>query len=117
MITSSSAHFDQQYQSHLKHLKLKGLQPKTIEAYGRAIRRIGEYFDHQIDNLTEPQLADYFSDLVDSHSWSSVKLDLAPFLATASQPRAVVPQSPSWFERGSHRDHAIGSRWCADCPS
>jgi len=63
MISSSSAHFDQQYQSHLKHFKLKGLQPKTIEAYSRAIRRIDEYFEHQIDNLTAPQLADYFSGL------------------------------------------------------
>jgi integrase/recombinase XerD len=76
MITPSTAHFDQQYQTHLKHLKLKGLQPKTIEAYSRAIRRIGEYFEHQIDHLTAPQLAAYFSDLVDSHSWSTVKLDL-----------------------------------------
>ncbi len=25
--------FFQQYDSHLKHLKLKGLQPKTIDAY------------------------------------------------------------------------------------
>ncbi len=29
-------HFERQYQLHLKHLKLKGLQPKTIEAYARA---------------------------------------------------------------------------------
>lgn len=76
MIAPTSAHFDQQYQAHLKHLKLKGLQPKTIEAYSRAIRRVGDYFDHQIDQLTAPQLANYFSDLVESHSWSSVKLDL-----------------------------------------
>ena len=39
------SHFDQQYQTHLKHLKLKGLQPKTIDAYARAIRRIGKRFD------------------------------------------------------------------------
>ena len=45
------ATFERNYQSHLKHLKLKGLQPKTIEAYARAIRRIGEHFDHQIDEL------------------------------------------------------------------
>lgn len=76
MNTASSAHFDRHYQSHLKHLKLKGLQPKTIEAYSRAIRRIGDYFGHQIDHLTEAQLTDYFSDLIASHSWSSVKLDL-----------------------------------------
>ncbi len=71
--------FDQQYQTHLKHLRLKGLQPKTIDAYARAIRRMGDYFDHQIDNLSPAQLTDYFSDLVTSHSWSAVKLDLYGF--------------------------------------
>ena len=29
------ADFDQRYQTHLKHLKLKGLQLKTIDAYAR----------------------------------------------------------------------------------
>ena len=72
----STAHFDQQYQTHLKHLKLKGLQPKTIDAYARAIRRIGKRFDYQIDSLTEAQLTDYFTELITSHSWSAVKLDL-----------------------------------------
>jgi len=56
MNKASSTHFDQQYQRHLKHLKLKGLQPKTIEAYARAIRRIGKRFDGRIDHLTEPQI-------------------------------------------------------------
>lgn len=76
MEASVKAIFEQNYQSHLKHLKLKGMQPKTIEAYSRAIRRVGDYFDHQIDNLSEQELTDYFIDLVESHSWSSVKLDL-----------------------------------------
>lgn len=73
---TDTGHFDRQYQTHLKHLKLKGLQPKTIEAYARAIRRLGEYFAHQIDDLTEAQLTEYFSDLIGTHSWSAVKLDL-----------------------------------------
>ena len=76
MTSSSAADFDRLYQSHLKHLKLKGLQPKTIEAYARAIRRAGTYFDHRIDALTEAQLTDYFTDLLATHSWSAVKLDL-----------------------------------------
>ena len=63
------------YPSHLTHLKLKGLQPKTIEAYSRAIRRAGAYFDHRIDALTEARLIDYFTDLLASHSWRAVKLD------------------------------------------
>ena len=53
METLSEAKFKQNYARHLQHLKLKGLQPKTIEAYSRAIRRIGERFDHQIDSLSE----------------------------------------------------------------
>lgn len=76
MRSSSKPNFKQNYQTLLKHLKLKGLQLKTIEAYARAIRRIGAYFDHQIDDLWEQQLTDYFTDLLVSHSWSAVKLDL-----------------------------------------
>lgn len=76
MKSSAEALFKKNDQSHLKHLKLKGLQPKTIEAYSRAIRRVVDRFDHQIDSLTEPQLTDYFTELVASHSWSTVKLDL-----------------------------------------
>ena len=72
----ANAHFNRQYQTHLKHLKLKGLQPKTIDAYARAIRRIGDYFAHDIDTLSESQLTDYFSNLIGTHSWSAVKLDL-----------------------------------------
>ena len=73
---TAARRFEQHYHQHLKHLKLKGLQPKTIEAYARAIRRAGAYFDLRIDALTETQLLDYFTDLSETHSWSAVKLDL-----------------------------------------
>lgn len=76
MTTDYPTAFARQYDSHLKHLKLKGLQPKTIDAYARAIRRLGAYFDYRIDALSEAQLAEYFSALIGSHSWSAVKLDL-----------------------------------------
>jgi site-specific recombinase XerD len=76
MAPSHEDHFKRQYEAHLKHLRLKGLQPKTIEAYARAIRRIGAYFDYRIDDLSEAQLTEYFCDLLESHSWSAVKLDL-----------------------------------------
>jgi hypothetical protein len=55
---------------------LAGLQPKTIEAYTPAIRRIGSYFDCRIDNLTTGQLLDYFHELLEGHSWGAVKIDL-----------------------------------------
>lgn len=55
MTSSPASDFKQNDQTHLKHLKLKGPQPKIIEASARAIRRVGRYFDEQIDDLSEPQ--------------------------------------------------------------
>lgn len=31
MTNTTTAHFDRQYQTHLKHLKLKGLQPARVK--------------------------------------------------------------------------------------
>jgi integrase/recombinase XerD len=64
--------FNQNYQTHLKHLRLKRLQPKTIEAYAIAMRHVGGYFNNDVNDLSEAQLVDYFSSLLTSHSWSSV---------------------------------------------
>ena len=68
--------FARYYRKHQQHLKLKGLWLKTVEAYSRAIRRIGNYFGGQIDDLNSDQLLDYFTDLLEYHLWSTVKLDL-----------------------------------------
>ncbi len=76
MKRSPATDFEKGYQQHLKHLKLKGLQPKTIDAYSRTIRRAGEYFNYQIDDLSYLQLTEYFTTLIASHSWSTVKPDL-----------------------------------------
>jgi len=76
MTPSFEAQFKHEYQTHLQHLKLKGLQPKTIDAYARALRRIGPYFDYQLHDLSEAQLLDYFTHLLERLSWSAVKLDL-----------------------------------------
>jgi len=69
-------HFNQLYNKHVQHLNLKGLRSKTIDAYSRAIRRIGDHFGYKVSNLTEDQLLNYFSSLLQSHSISTVKLDL-----------------------------------------
>lgn len=65
--------FKQRYATHCKRLKLQGLQPKTMAAYALAVRDLGAYFDQRIDDLSEAQLTDYFSDLLQTHSWSTVK--------------------------------------------
>ena len=76
MTPSIESKFNHYYSLHCKHLKLKGLQPKTIDAYSRAIRRIGAYFEGHLDNLTQDQLVDYFHEILNNLSWSAVKLDL-----------------------------------------
>ncbi len=75
-LNKASPSFAQRYASHLKHLKRQGLQAKTVDAYARAIRTLGEHFDWQIDTLSADQLTDYFHQRIASHSWSAVKLDL-----------------------------------------
>jgi integrase len=67
--------FSELYKRHLRLLKLQGKSQKTIDAYARAVRRISEHFDCCPDQLTLEQREKYFSDLVKSHSWSTVKID------------------------------------------
>ena len=76
MTPSIESKYNHYYSQHCKHLKLQGLQPKTIEAYSRGIRRIADYFNGHLGDLTQDQLLDYFHDLLDRLSWSAVKLDL-----------------------------------------
>ena len=75
MNSSEQQRFDFLYQQHLTNLTLQGKRPATIDAYGRAVRRIAAYFDCCPDNLTTQDLKAYFAQLNASHSWSTVKLD------------------------------------------
>ena len=75
MNQSELKRFDKFYQQQLKTLKLQGKAQKTIESYSRAIRRVRDYFDRCPDQLKPEDLETYFADLVESHSWSTVKID------------------------------------------
>jgi integrase len=67
--------FNELYQCHMRLLKLQGKSQKTIDAYSRTIRRVRDYFGCCPDQLTSEQLEVYFAELVESHSWSTVKID------------------------------------------
>ena len=71
--------FNELYQRHINELTLQGKSEKTIEMYSRSIRRLTEYFDQYPDTLATEQLKQYFLALVESHSWSSVKIDRNAF--------------------------------------
>jgi integrase/recombinase XerD len=75
MKSSEVKRFTALYDRHLKLLKLQGKSKSTIDAYSRAVRRIRNHFDCCPDTLTKDQLENYFGDLVETHSWSTVKID------------------------------------------
>lgn len=75
MKSSEQTRFDKLYQRHLRALKLQGMSDSTIDVYARAVRRVTQYFDCCPDQLTVDQLETYFAELVESHSWSTVKVD------------------------------------------
>jgi integrase/recombinase XerD len=75
MNTIEQQHFDFLYKQHLLNLKLQGKRPATIDANSRAVRRITDYFDRTPDTLSTHDLKQYFNDLIQTHSWSTVKLD------------------------------------------
>ena len=72
---SEESKFNRQYEKHLRSLKLQGMSESTRDVYGRSLRRIFAYFNRTPDALAVAELEQYFSDLVDTHSWSTVKTD------------------------------------------
>lgn len=67
--------FNQLYERFLNLMKLHGYQPNTIDSYARGIRRLMLHFDCVPDKLTPQQLEEYFVELVDNYSWSTVRCD------------------------------------------
>jgi len=75
MNASQEQHYNFLYEQHLINLRLQGKRPSTIDAYARAVRRITAFFDKTPDTLTTADLKQYFNSLIQTHSWSTVKLD------------------------------------------
>lgn len=75
MNTSERLRFQTLYQRHLSALKRQGKAQATIDGYSRAIRRITEFTNLCPDQLTEQHLKDYFDQLLQTHSWSTIKID------------------------------------------
>jgi site-specific recombinase XerD len=75
MNSSQEQRYQYLYEQHLINLSLQGKRPSTIDAYARAVRRITQYFDQVPDTLTTAHLKQYFNSLIQTHSWSTIKLD------------------------------------------
>lgn len=75
MIPQDQRKFDRLYQHHLQALKLQGKSDTTIDLYSRAVRRVAEFFDRCPDQLSPEELKTFFASLIETHSWSTVKVD------------------------------------------
>lgn len=75
MTKTQQKRFQTLYQKHISALKRQGKSDTTIDSYSRAVRRISDHFDCCPDKLTVDQLKEYFDQLVETHSWSTVKVD------------------------------------------
>lgn len=75
MNTSQEKRYNYLYEQNLINLRLQGKHPSTIDAYAHAVRRITALFDQTLDPLNVQELKVYFNKLIQSHSWSTVKLD------------------------------------------
>jgi len=58
-------------------LKLQEMAESTTNCYLRGFRRICEHFKRLPDKLLVTDLEQYFADLIDTHSWSTVKIDFS----------------------------------------
>jgi integrase/recombinase XerD len=67
--------FNSLYQQHVNALHRQGKATTTIDVYSRAVRRITTFFDQCPDRLTQEHFKTYFDSLVQSHSWSTVRVD------------------------------------------
>jgi integrase/recombinase XerD len=75
MNTAQQKHFDSLYQEHINALTRQGKSKVTIESYARGVRRISTFFDKCPDQLSLNDIKAYFTSLVSTHSWSTVKID------------------------------------------
>ena len=75
MNSKETIRFQELYQRHLTLLKLQGKSQSTIKAYSRAVRRAKDHFNCCPDQITPEQFETYFVELVETHSWSTVKID------------------------------------------
>jgi len=75
MTRNEQRRFDRLHDQLLRALKRHGKARKTIDAYARGVRRLAAFVDHCPDDLSVEELNAYFDQLIDSHGWSTVKID------------------------------------------
>lgn len=75
MNTAELTRFNTLFEQHVNALILQGKSPRTVEMYSRSLRQVANFFDRCPDNLTSDELKAFFLHVVQTLSWSHVKVD------------------------------------------
>ena len=62
-------------EQHFTHLTLQGKRPATIDGYNRVLHHITHHLNKSPDTLATEDLKRYFSQLLKTHSYDSVRID------------------------------------------
>lgn len=76
MKSFNNQEFETLHTKFSRDVKLQGKSQNTINSYSRSLRRLLSYFDCHPKDLTPDDLKLYFEDLLNTLSWSTVKVDL-----------------------------------------
>jgi hypothetical protein len=60
------------YQRSMRALQLAGMSERTQECYTRAVRMLADFSGKTPDEITEPELEDYFLHRRNTDKWSAV---------------------------------------------
>jgi integrase/recombinase XerD len=65
------------YQQSIRALQLAGMSERTQECYTRSVRQLVDYYQKTPDQISEPELEDYFLHRRNVDKWSSATLRIA----------------------------------------
>jgi hypothetical protein len=65
------------YEQSIRALQLAGMSERTQECYTRAVRILVDFYKKAPDQITEPELEDYFLYRRNTSKWSAATLRIA----------------------------------------
>ncbi len=65
------------YEQSIRALQLAGMSERTQECYTRSVRLLVDFYQKTPDEISEPELEDYFLHRRNEDKWSSATLRIA----------------------------------------
>jgi hypothetical protein len=65
------------YQQSMRALQLAGMSERTQQCYTRAVRQLVDFYEKTPEQISEPELEDYFLHRRNMDKWSAATLRIA----------------------------------------